>query len=363
MRRKRFWPDPTQELLLGVCLQRDLATALQAWKEWKARVDLNDLPRASFQIMSLVYSRLLELGIEDADLRRIKGLHRYRWTQNQLACRARRELLKALNGEKVPTMLLMGAALAQTVYPEPATRGVYDMDIVVPMETTAQAVSLLRARGWTAEYFDPVWTIECSHACTLLHPDFGAANLRWRIMRSRCPTGREEELWRAARAFEYEQMPTQIPCPADLFLNACEYGMQYPSSSGLQWLVDCCFLIRHSSPPFDWARLIDQSKKFQLSLYTRNAVGYLRNHFEDSIPETVTSEMARSPVTLDNRIEYILAGRSDAKQQDIIHKFGSAACRYIKMKQGGRLRQFLRDLPRLFQLLATRVRNHSAIRS
>jgi hypothetical protein len=363
MTRKRFWPDPTQELLLGVCLHRDQATALQSWEQWTARVDLDDLPSSSFQIMSLVYSRLLELGVEDADLRRIKGLHRYRWTQNQLAARARRELLKALKAENLPTMLLQGAALAQEVYPDPATRGVYDMDIAVPVEIAAQAVGLLRARGWTAQYFDPVWTIECSHASTLLHPDFGAANLRWRIMRSRCPTGREEELWRAARTFEYEQLQTQILCPADQFLNACEYGMQYPSSSGLQWLVDCCFLIRHSAPPFDWARLIDQSRKFQLSLFTRQAVAYLSSHFKDPIPEAIMAEMGRSPVTLDNRIEYFLAGRPDAKQQDITHKFAAAACRYIKMKKGGRLRQFLRDLRRLFQLLATRARNHSAIRS
>jgi hypothetical protein len=361
MTRKRFWPDATQELILGTCLHHDRAAAIQSWKEWKARVDLDDLDRSSFQILSLVFRRLLELGIEDPDLRRIKGVHRYRWTQNHLASRGRRELLNALHGENIPAMLLRGAALGQTVYPEPATRGVHDMDVVVPVETAARAVGLLRASGWNAKYFDPTWTLECSDACELLHSDYGAANIRWRVMQSRCPTGREEELWRAARPFEYEQIPTRILCPADQFLHACEHGMHHSSVSGLQWLVDCAFIIRHSPPPFDWARLIDQSNKFQLSLPVRQAVGYLRKHFENSIPGEVIAAMERSPVTLDNRIEYFLAGRPDAKQQDLTHKLGAAACRYIKLKHGGRFRQFLRDFPRFLRLLAARARGGPAL--
>jgi hypothetical protein len=322
---------------------------------------LDDVDHSLFQILSLVYRRLLELGIEDPELPRIKGLHRYQWTQNQLAARGNRELLKALRREDIPTLLLQGAALGQTVYPDPAARGVHDMEVVVPVETAARAVSLLRASGWSAQYFDPAWTLEFTHACALIHPEYGNATIRWRVMVSRCVGGHEEELWNAAKPFEYDQVPTKILCAADQFLNACEHGMHHSSDLGPQWLVDCAFLIRHSPPPFDWQRLIDQSGKFQLSLHPRRALDYLRMHFEDSIPLEVIAGMARSPVTLDTRIEYFLAGRPDAKQQDLTHKFGVAACRYIRLKQGGRFRQFLRDVPRFMRLLANRAHLRPAI--
>src|SRR5271167_4642262 len=61
MSRKRFWPDPSQVLLLGVCLHGDRDAAIKCWKEWKARVELDDLDHSSFHIMSLVCRRLLDL--------------------------------------------------------------------------------------------------------------------------------------------------------------------------------------------------------------------------------------------------------------------------------------------------------------
>ena len=131
--------------------------------------------------------------------------------------------------------------------------------------------------------------------------------------------------------------------------------MHHSSASGLQWLVDCAFVIRHSPVPFDWPRLVDQAQKFQLSLHTRATLIYLREHFENSIPREVIAELGRAPATLENKIEYFLAGRPDAKQRDLIHRLGMTACRYLKIKQGGRLRQLLCDLPRWLRLTGNRT--------
>jgi len=353
MNRKRFLPNPTQELLLGVCLHRDPASAARCWKQWKAQVDLDDLDSASFHIMSLVYLRLRDAGIDDPDLGRIKGLHRYRWTQSQVGFRGKQALLKALSSEKVPTMLLRGAALAGTVYPEPTARGIHDTDILAPARSAPNAVQLLAAHGWLARDFDPVRTIESLPGCPLLHPDYGEVYLHWRIIRARC---REEgDEWQASAPFQFEDTPTRIPSAADQLLHACEHGVNPWSRAGLQWLADCVFLIRNSNPPLDWARLVEQSRRYQLSLHTRGALIYLRNHFENSIPREVIAELARSPVSLDGRIEYFLAGRPEGKQHDLVHKFAAAACRYIGMKSGGRLRQLLRDIRRLPRVLSRSI--------
>lgn len=351
MNQKRFWPDPTHALLLGVGLHRKQSAAIACWKQWKARVDLDDLDKSSFQIMSLVYLRLVELGIDDPDLGRIKGLHRYCWTRSQVSFRGKHELLKALHREKIPTMLINGAALGPTVYPEPAARSIDDAEILVPMAAAARAIELLEERGWVAQSFDPVRTISRSPASALAHPAHGAVNLHWRFPQSQCRPGREAEWWHAAQPFEYEQTPTHILCPADQFLHACELGMQSPF---LQWLADCAFLIRNFR--IDWVRLIEQSVKLQLSLHTRATLLYLREHIENSIPAKAITGFARAPVSLGGRIEYFLAGRPDDKQHDLTHKFGVAACRYLALKQGGRVRQFRQDVPRFLRLLSRQMR-------
>jgi hypothetical protein len=175
-------------------------------------------------------------------------------------------------------------------------------------------------------------------------------------------TGGDEEFWKAARVIEYECTPIQILCPADQFLNACELGM-YPSSwSGVQWLVDCVLIIRHSPAPFDWRRLVDQSARCQLSLHARATLVYVREHFEDSIPPNVIAQLARVPVTLADKIEYSLAGRSEAEQQEFTHKLGMAACSYLRLKPGGRLHALRHDVPRFFRWLSRGGGNEQAER-
>ena len=133
MSQRRFFPTPQQLLLLKFCLLTDPDQARRAWQAWRAQIDLDDLDPSCFRLMSLVYRRLVDLGIDDRDLARIKGLHRYHWTRNQLAWRGKDEVLRALEAQGTPTLLLKGAALSRTVYPEPTTRGMNDLDILVPV--------------------------------------------------------------------------------------------------------------------------------------------------------------------------------------------------------------------------------------
>ena len=350
MTPKSFWPDDTQALLLGACLLRDSAAALDSWRRWKSRVDLADLDHASFQIMSFALHRLLELGFSDPDLLRIKGLHRYQWTQSQLAARGNRELLTAMHIENIPTLLLGGASLAQTVYPEPNTRPLHDSTILIPVESASHAIELLKIRGWMTEPFIPPRTIKTSRACTLKHPDHGTSNLRWRLMNSDNQPQSDDEFWNAARPFEFDQMPTRILCPVDQFLLACEHGLREPTAAGLIWLLDCVLILRNSASPFDWPRLVRQSKNFQLLLHTRETLSYLYQHFESSMPSMITTELAQIPVTLDQRMEVFLAVHV-TNRQSFNYKLGMAACHYLRMKRGGILRQLRLDIPRFLRWL------------
>jgi hypothetical protein len=352
MFRDHFWPNRDQLLLLKFCLLDDDGAARAAWKEWKTRVDLDDLDAGSLRILSLVYRRLVDLQIEDPDLQRIKGIHRYQWTRNQLAWRGKAELLRALQAQGIDTLLLKGAALGQTVYPEPTARGMHDLDFLVPIANAPAAIELLQARGWIAHHFDPVATIDLFHGLSFLHPDYGEVDLHWHVMRSHCRSERDAELWTAARPFTHEGLATKILCPADQLLHACEHGQHHSPVSALQWLVDATFVIRHSPAPFDWARLVDQARKFQLTLTVGSTLRYLRRHFEPSIPLEVIRDLARSHVGLVERAEFMLARRPQRNEHRLPHRIALAACHYLKLKRGAGWREIARGFPFYYRLLS-----------
>jgi hypothetical protein len=288
---------------------------------------------------------MMELGIGDADAARIKGLHRYHWTRNQIAWRGKDSVLRALAGKGIPTVLLKGAALSRTVYPEPATRGMHDLDILVPVACAAEAMALLAQLGWVAQHFDAVRTIEHFHACSFLHPEFGELDLHWHVLRSCCQTERDDEMWAAAVDLSIESIATKILCPPDQFINACEHGMHPSPASSLQWIVDATFIIRHSPAPFDWARLIDQSRKVRLVLAVRRSLHFIRKQFEPSIPREVLARLDAIPVSALDRVEYFLAGRSEKEHEKLSIRLGVALCHFLKLKHQtswvGMIRLFL----------------------
>jgi hypothetical protein len=346
MFRKSFLPDATQTLLLGVCLHRDPVQAKKAWREWKKRIDLDDLGPASFQIMSLVCWRLIELGLADPDLPRIKGLHRYRWTQNQLTARGKLGLLRALHDSTIPTLLLAGGVLANTVYPVPSARGLQDMEIVVRKETVGDAVRHLEKVGWLIEHPDIPRMTEYARGHPFLHSQFGEINLFWKVMESTIAE-QQEEFWRASCPFEYESTPTRQLSPADQFVYCCEQGIYHPFAPDLQWLADATFILRSLPATYDWGILVDRARQLLRSPHVAATLDYLGKTFEPDVPSEVIDALARSPITLDARIEFFLAGRPTTKHQDATHRLGKKARRYLNLGPGETRMQLRQDFPRI----------------
>jgi hypothetical protein len=345
MTQRRFFPTPQHLLLLKFCLLADPDGARRAWQAWRAQIDLDDLDPSCFRLMSLVYRRMMDLGIDDRHLPRIKGLHRYHWTRNQLAWRGKDEVLRALEAKGTPTLLLKGAALSRTVYPEATTRGMHDLDILVPVANAATAMDVLAGLHWKAGHFDAVKTIDHLHACPFHHPEFGELDLHWHVFRSCCDTDRDDEMWAAARPFSVGDIKTHVLCPADQFLNACEHGLHPSPASALQWVVDATFIVRHSPPPFDWTRVIEQARKTHLVLPVRRTLHFIREHFEPSIPEEIMRQFDAIPVTALERTEYFLAGRSEEEHETLVIRTAVSFCHFLKLKQDrswtGILQEFL----------------------
>lgn len=64
---------------------------------------------------------------------------------------SQQEINAALTKAGIPALWLKGAALALTIYPDPALRPMIDLDVLVPVDQCAEALRLLQGLGYTRD--------------------------------------------------------------------------------------------------------------------------------------------------------------------------------------------------------------------
>jgi hypothetical protein len=100
----------------------------------------------------LLYAHARSAGVQLplAVKRKLQGLHLRHHHANQVRTGVLRDILSAYHAAGVPVLVLKGAALAHTVYPEPGLRPMSDLDILVREGDLCRAQSLLTGLGFDA---------------------------------------------------------------------------------------------------------------------------------------------------------------------------------------------------------------------
>ena len=82
--------------------------------------------------------------------RELQGLYLRHRHANRVRTRVLRDILAACDDAGIQTLVLKGAALSHTIYPEPGLRPMSDIDILVPKSDLWRAQSLLAGLGFDA---------------------------------------------------------------------------------------------------------------------------------------------------------------------------------------------------------------------
>lgn len=199
--------------------------------------------------------------------------------QNASANHIRLEELKRLGrllaSAQIPLLVLKGAALAASVYPDPAVRFMGDLDVAVPPGAAQTALALLQSEGYT------------------LHGDVtdlnDAATLRekgWHLRLTRQVHGKDVELefhwplrenvlvnqvatldiqgiWTRACPLDPDHNLLQ-PAPADMLLHLCIHtGIQHRFTDlGLRHYIDLDRIVRHhGNDSVFWRSFLEQAKR------------------------------------------------------------------------------------------------------
>jgi hypothetical protein len=97
-----------------------------------------------------VHAQAAEVQLPPAVKRKLQGLYLRHRHANQVRTGVLRDILSAYAAAGIPALVLKGAALCRTVYPEPGLRPMSDLDILVREGDLWRAQSLLTGLGFDA---------------------------------------------------------------------------------------------------------------------------------------------------------------------------------------------------------------------
>ncbi|MFQ5857612.1 MAG: nucleotidyltransferase family protein [Anaerolineae bacterium] len=203
--------------------------------------------------------------------------------QRRYACLARRAqvafhlapLLEALHQGRVPTMLLKGALLAETVYADPGARSFFDVDLLVAPEDVPTAHQVLERRGYaavrpvdfscpprTGPYLNSVLYGGRAPGLPLLH-------LHWHLVNGSSPSDdyvfriRMAELWAEAQNTHLWDAPVLAPEPHHMLIQQAEHAYR-EGFSKLSLLVDVAWVAQANRSHAFWERTLQVAQDWGL---------------------------------------------------------------------------------------------------
>jgi len=302
-------PTSAQLLVLHAALDRDDEQARAAWGSWRRGVDFDDVDHGSTRLLPLVYRRLGPDTFDAEVVGRLKGLYRRSWSRNQLLFKRAAEAIELLGAVGIETLVTKGASLALLFYGDVGVRPMDDVDVLVPIERTGEAISALAAAGWSPDKEDPATWAQVHHSLGFAGPREGEVDLHWFSL---WQPASDRELWAASVPMELAGTGTRAPSAADQLLLACVHGTPWSPLPPFRWIADAVTVIRTGGEQLDWSRLAAEAERRRLTVATAAALTYLRQEFGAEVPDAVLRQLQAAPASRHERAAFRAAGRPDS---------------------------------------------------
>jgi len=142
-------------LLLLDALIRPLPEAEDAWRRWRASVDLDQLDHPSFLMLPSLAGRIQDWIVADPQRDILLGICRRAWSQNQVQRKLLADSVGVLRNSKIERVAAVGPVDWGALYwPERSVRPIGRIDLLVEPALVRGAIEALARAGWSAP--DPV---------------------------------------------------------------------------------------------------------------------------------------------------------------------------------------------------------------
>lgn len=280
------------ELLRAATLPPELAA--EAWRRWLVEHDINVAYHRSTDLLPAVSANLpADVLAGEAD--RLRGIRRRVWADNQFAFVALVDCAKILEAEGIESVVVKGAALSTTVYTEPGTRAMADVDLLIGSDNFVAACDALFAASW--KRLDPVEG-PFFHAVAVV--DGLGRNVdvhKWVVFPRFSPVPERSWLERAVPHRIGGHELRRLVSSDELVLSVL-HGMLTNSSSATRWPIDVVQLARMApdAEPGFWDAVVASASEMRAGPIVGDALAMCRTELGADIDVEVVDQLAASPL-------------------------------------------------------------------
>jgi len=258
------WLSPLQENLLHACLKQG-EPAMKAWDAWRAEADLDTVENRLNKM-----ERMVKIGDKSV-------------------------------------MILKGAPLAVAYYRDIGLRCMSDFDVLVPPEETETVISIIKELGWQVNFgrFEDLTDTyrKYRHSQGFAYPPQYELDLHWHLMYTSLEAGADDDFWAEAVPVSLGRREVLTLNATDHLLHACAHGVWWNTLPPLRWIADAVTIL-NSGAEINWDRILEQTRRRQLTLPIKAAMEYLKYHMNAQVPDSLLHDLAVTRLSIRERNEY-----------------------------------------------------------
>ncbi len=204
------------------------------------------------------------------------------------------QVLRALQQDSIPVIVLKGAYLATSVYDDIGLRRMNDIDLMVGRTDLEGATARLRELGYTPKHDVQdvaTWCMQNRHLPRMFKPPASEIEIHWTIAApSQFDRILPDDLWDRSQPVVIAGAPARVLSPEDLLLHlclhtACDSGG--PFQLGLGPLCDIAATVQRYYDAISWQQLQARAIEWQTDKCVFLALQLSRDLLAASIPDNV----------------------------------------------------------------------------
>lgn len=279
-------------MLRAATLPLDAAAA--AWRRWSVVHDVDVAHHRSTDVLPAV-SANLPPDVLGAEADRLRGIRRRVWADNQLALLTLAEAAELLQRNGIVPVVAKGAALVGSVYRDPGTRAMADVDILVGDEPFENARDSLIAAGWRR--IDPVEG-PFFHAIGLANQQGKSVDVhRWVVFPRFTPVPERSWFERAVPHTVGRHDVRRLDSADELVLTTL-HGPLTNSASASRWPLDVVQITRHAHEHDStfWDRVVASADELRVGPVVADALDFCRAELLAPVPVDSLDRLRRGPL-------------------------------------------------------------------
>lgn len=203
------------------------------------------------------------------------------------------KLVAQLEDAGIESLVLKGAALGHLAYPDPGTRPMSDIDLLVRPEDVERVQTWVGTAGGKIAFpnLRPTALRTFRHSAPVTLPD-GEFDLHWRILFDRFEVEADRKLWLDPIELHLAGATIRTPRPEHHLIHAIVHGMEPNTLASVRWIADATLLTRCDG--FDWDRVVSSARDRRIGSLVAHGLGIIAGFAPDSIPQEVVAVLSRS---------------------------------------------------------------------